>query len=577
VGFQRQRRTQTAEYWGEEFALNREDLEYLYEWLVEEGEPRTTDELGLKVIERRCHKEERALSKQSSGQVYLPQETYEVGQRVVFPIFDYALGQVLAIRDGNNPRYGAFQVIQVKLDNEDQPREFVANFAPDHPLRRSAPSLEDGGDILSAQQLYAQHASHIREKIEEKLHKTDDYVYLDGRWLLRGLLPEVTPFQLNIAEAIIDERHQPLAIGQLLERTIQVLDEMGMTAEGKPAVRAYALAHALSHDERFVQISTGGASAWYLSNAVPEAVRHKSAWLVPLYLTRGGEWLNRELRDYAQEILDEADELEQPKAGVFAAGESVQFFLNHPHRHEGTLPLSRQALTLLSDKPAERFMVTFVDQRSKEKMPGWMIPAEHYAWGLGDWYHRHELPVGSVIELRRTDDPYTFLVSYEERKRKSDWIREARVFSGRLIFSIQRKAYDCRFDKHLLVDEGNAADLDRLWVDSTAEADSLPDCLAQVFPELAKLSGQGLVNAKALYSAVNLTRRCGTVPIFAELTRRACFDPVGDGNWVYDESLRNVVYNTAEEMSRRPSSHRQDLIVDRVYAYGTNNNEGKIP
>jgi hypothetical protein len=77
-----------------------------------------------------------------------------------------------------------------------------------------------------------------------------------------------------------------------------------------------------------------------------------------------------------------------------------------------------------------------------------------------------------------------------------------------------------------------------------------------------------LVNAKTLYSAVNLTRRSGAVPIFAELTKHACFDPVGDGNWVYDESLRKVLYTSPEEMSRRTSSHRQDLIVDRVYSYG---------
>lgn len=575
MSFQGQRRTQTAEYWREEFALSKEDLEQLYEWIVEEGEPRMIDEFGIKVIEHRCHKEELALSKQSGGQIYLPQEKYEVGQRVVFPAFDYVLGQVLTIRDGNNPRYGAFKVMQVKLDQEDQPREFVAEFEPDHPLRRSMPTPEDGWDMLSPSQLYAQYGSTVREKLEETLRQNEDYVYLDGRWFLRGLLPEITPFQLNIAEAIIDERRQPLAIGALLERTGQVLDEMGMPSEGKPTVRAYALANALSHDERFVQISTGGASAWYLSNSVPEVVRHKPMRLVPLYPTRGGEWLNRELRDFTQEILDEADELEPATLPTVVDG--VQFFLSYPHRHEGTLPLTLQALSLLSDKPADRFMVTFVDQRSKEKMPGWMIPSEHYAWGLEDWYHRHELPVGAAIELRRTDDPYTFLVGYEERKRKSDWIREARVLNGRLVFGIQRKAYDCRFDKHLLVDEGNPADLDRLWVDSGVEPDSLFDCLTQVFPELAKLSGQGLVNAKALYSAVNLTRRCGTVPIFAELTRRACFDPVGDGNWVYDESLRNIVYNTAEEMSRRPSSRRQDLIIDRVYPYGTNNNEGKTP
>jgi hypothetical protein len=134
-------------------------------------------------------------------------------------------------------------------------------------------------------------------------------------------------------------------------------------------------------------------------------------------------------------------------------------------------------------------------------------------------------------------------------------------------------------------------ELDGLWVGASATSadagqkalgqatantvEDLFEYLTRLFPEIAKLSGQGLVHAKALYSALNLTRRCGTVPVFAELTRRACFDPVGDGNWVYDESLRHITYSTEEEMSRRPSSRRQDLIVDRVYPYGIINSEGK--
>jgi len=573
VASQRQRRTQTAEYWLEEFAVNKEDLEYLYEQMVEAGEPRTIDELSLKVIERRCHKEDLALSRQSGGQIYLPQEEYEIGQRVVFPAFDYAVGQVLAVRDGNNPRYGAFRVIQVQLDGEDALREFAAEFAPDHPLLRSIPSLEDSEDVFSPGQLLEQHGSVVRDKVRAALQNSDDFVHLDGRWFLRGLLPEVNPFQLNIAEAIIDERRQPMEIEQLLERTAQVLDEMGIQSEGKGSVRSYALAYALSQDPRFVQISSAGASAWYLSNSIPEAVRHKPARLAPMAHTRGGEWLNRELRDLAVEIGDETDQLAAASPIEPGSVDKVESFLIYPHRREGTLPLTARGLALLSERPADRFIVTFVDPRNKEQMPGWMVPAEGYAWGLGDWYRKHELPVGAVIELRRGDAPFTFVVGYQERKRKSDWIREARVFGGRLIFSIQRKAYNCHYDKHLLIDEGVAADLDRLWTEPNTENESLFDYLTKLFPELAKLSGQGLVQAKSLYSAVNLTRRCGAVPVFAELTRHACFDPVGDGNWVYDDSLRSVIYNTPEEMSQRPSSRRQDLIVDRVYAYGTHNNE----
>jgi hypothetical protein len=174
-----------------------------------------------------------------------------------------------------------------------------------------------------------------------------------------------------------------------------------------------------------------------------------------------------------------------------------------------------------------------------------------------------------VIELAKGDDPFIFVVSFEEGRAKADWIRQARIMDDKVTFSMQRKSYACRYDKHLLIDEGSVTALDMLWT-RAEEAHSLFENLTQVFPELAKLSGLGQVHAKTLYSAVNLTRRCGAVPIFAELTRQACFDPVGDGNWVYDESLRGVTYNTPEEMSRRPNSQRPERIVDRVHRYGTN-------
>jgi len=45
-------------------------------------------------------------------------------------------------------------------------------------------------------------------------------------------------------------------------------------------------------------------------------------------------------------------------------------------------------------------------------------------------------------------------------------------------------------------------------------------------------------------------------------------DPAELNNLINDESLRDETYSTLEEMRRRPSSHRQDLIIDTVYRYG---------
>ncbi len=559
---QKKRRTQTAEYWLEEFIADREDLLHLYEWFLEQGEPRTIAQLSVKVIERRMEREEETLLKQTDrGMIYQPREQYEVGQHVVFPVLEYAVGEVLAIREGDNPRYGPFNVIQVRMeDDEKSLREFAVQFTLDHPLNRSAILVEDSGDLLSAKQLYDEYGSNVSERLQDALMQSEDFVCFRERWILRGLLPEVTPFHLNIAEAVIDVHGRPLTVSQLLH-------EVQLPGE-KPSQQAYALGYAMSQDARFTETSLAGEPTWYLSALIPPGVTEKPSRLVPMHRARGGEWLNRELREVAAEIRDEADELEKAAAPVPEGGDSLTFFLTYPHLREGTLPLTRQALGLLQEIPAERFLVTFVDQDNKEEMRGWMMPDERYAWGLGEWYQRHGIPIGGLVTLGRSTDPYTFLISYEKGRRRSEWIREARSFNGQLTFSMQRKAYDCRYDKHMLMDAASFEDVDQLWRSPGEETSSLFELLTKLFPELAKLSGQGVVHAKTLYSAVNMTRRCSAIPIFTELTRRACFDPVGDGNWVYDEPLRDVTYSTLEEMRRRPSSHRQDLIIDTVYQYG---------
>ena len=60
------------------------------------------------------------------------------------------------------------------------------------------------------------------------------------------------------------------------------------------------------------------------------------------------------------------------------------------------------------------------------------------------------------------------------------------------------------------------------------------------------------------------------MPVFSILTRNACFDPVGNGEWAYDGSLEGQLYETPEEMRERPLSHRNDLARDQVVRYAGN-------
>jgi hypothetical protein len=81
------------------------------------------------------------------------------------------------------------------------------------------------------------------------------------------------------------------------------------------------------------------------------------------------------------------------------------------------------------------------------------------------------------------------------------------------------------------VGEDQPVEIDSFWVTAEETEKPISKVIREVFPELAKLSPQGTVHAKTLYSAVNIVRRCPPGPIFAELCAQDCFSSVGGGYW----------------------------------------------
>jgi hypothetical protein len=128
-----QRKTQTAEYWGATFRFSEEDVLHLYETLMDRGVPCSTDDLVLALIDFRCQQEEAYLRAElSKGTLYQPKEDYEIGQRLVFAAFDFAVGTVVEKRAGRNPEHGEFNVIAVQFEEQPHPREFAAALQTPH-------------------------------------------------------------------------------------------------------------------------------------------------------------------------------------------------------------------------------------------------------------------------------------------------------------------------------------------------------------------------------------------------------------------------------------------------------------
>ena len=551
VAFLRELRTQTEEFWAQDFTIRDQDVEALYAKMLEDGQSRSLPELVKALMGRRLSREKEVVSRESErGELYRPADKYNVGQAVVFPVFDFAIGTVVGLRPGSNPKYGLFSVIQVEMEGNGGVREFASEYAPAHKLSREQQETGQAED-LSREDLYRRFGHYVEPALQQSLLESDEFSSFEDKWFLRGLLPDIHVGHLNIAEAMVYESGHPMSTEELIPEL-----DLGMGSPGEAQI--FALSRALEEDGRFDDVSTSGSALWYLYALFPEAVAAIPDGLVVDFPARKGAPLHRESLEFVEELADENDRIGKAEDDVRSAqiGDSVTFPLTYPHSSAGTVPLTAQIAPLFPRSQNPRMRIAFVDARTREQMPGWVVRDGGYAWGLHDWYRQNQIPVGGYVELTRTDDPFVTKVDFARRSRRGQWVKVATLSEDGLTFQMGRVSVTARHDRHLLLQVQQTGEEDALRQIARKPGASLFHVLLDIFPELSKLSGQGLVHAKTLYSAVNVLYRCGAVPIYAELARRACFDPMGDGNWVLDPDLGGETYETVDEMMTRPRSNR---------------------
>ena len=104
------------DYW-ENIEICEDDLELLYSHLLELETPQSPTELIQVLVNERIDKEKKIIEEMSSSsnRIYLPEETFETGENLVFPAMDYKEGVVKKVRDANVVHPEQFKVIQVEF------------------------------------------------------------------------------------------------------------------------------------------------------------------------------------------------------------------------------------------------------------------------------------------------------------------------------------------------------------------------------------------------------------------------------------------------------------------------------
>ena len=527
-----QRKTQTPAYWQEQFSISNQDTEFIYNQILEQNRLSTLDEIAVALVKRHCDAEELAMrSELQQGRLYQPDQTYEVEEQIVFPLFDFALGVVKSSRPGRHPQYGDFSVITVTFDASEVTREFIANFNYPHSLNATAQSLANLQGLLSPEELYHHYRTAIRSKVKSSLEASGEFVEFHDQYLLRDLLTNFHEGLFNIADAAIDINSGPLGVDALIE-------QMGLAdADEITDVMRFSVNYRLDNDDRFDDVGPDGQVLWYLQRLEPVEAYQRPPRLQADGQTYDIGSFDNDLLDLLAEIDDETtDPADIPQIG--SEHEQITIVLNYPHWRAGTLPLTPKTESFFPISYYNPVRFEFVDGRTGDAFPGWVVLNDNYILGLGDWYKQNGLPVGAYISLKRTSDPMRVIVDYQAIRPQRDWIRMATATPGKLSFQMTKEAFRCQYDELMIISEGNQAEIDRLWLQHEQKKTPIYELLCQIFPELSKLNPQSTVHVKTLYSALNLIRRASPGLIFQELTRHNCFIPINHGYWTYDPELR---------------------------------------
>jgi hypothetical protein len=358
--------------------------------------------------------------------------------------------------------------------------------------------------------------------LAERLEVEPSFVCLASKWFRKDLLVDVHIGHLNLAEAVLD-----MADGGPLP-TDALLGDLELPEEITPQLRIFSLNYVLQEDERFDEVGPAGEVLWFLRRLEPEEVQSVPIWLEYVPLDYNPALLTSEMLALERTLDDEWSDLDSP----VEVPESVTVVLTYPHWRSGTLPLSGRLARIFPAGRAHRIRFTFVDGETGAEMPGWVVRKGRYVYGLGEWYRAYDIPVGAYLELARGEKQGTVAIRRRARRPRREWVRVALPLEGRLTLEMRKELIACKYDDLMVVAQENIAAMDAVWTRSREQGFSLSQLIAEVFPELTKLSPQGTVHAATLYSAVNAAMRMPPGPLLAELVASGVYAPVGDNYWV---------------------------------------------
>ena len=516
--------TINANFW-EGYQISVNDLEDIYNYLLETESPLDKFEITKFLIRQKIAEKERALLVENSnkGAHYLPEKTYSIGDKLIFPAKGQISGEVKSTRSGLNPAYPDLQVIEVEMSTGEH-LFFAANL-PDHILNNPTPTEKN--ILLDADYVFTEYSQSLAEKLSKSLENNPDLICIARQYFPRALIFDIGIGPLNLCEAVLE-----MAGGGPFT-TAELISQIELPLSNNAKLTEFSMNFALEQDGRFDEVGPAGVTLWFLKRLEPLEVQNP-----PLTLNFAGSLPdNPDLIPNLTELTALVDdELEQYPSDSLKT--EVTISLTYPHWRAGTLPLTERNKNIFPtayETPRVKFQ--FCDFPSLQKFDGWVVRPNHYIYGLKNWYEQQGVIPGSFITLSKSSTPGEVNIQTHKNKNSRDWIRTVLVGTdGGIVFALLKQVISCTYDERMAIMVPDVNALDHIWA-SNKFKQPIEKVILTIMREIGKLNTQNQIHAQELYSAVNIIRRTPPSTILSVLHSQPWATHLGDLYFKLNENM----------------------------------------
>ena len=511
-------------YWNN-FTVTDDDLEAIYNFLLETESPLDKFDLTRFLIDRTIQNLENSLLKEekSRGESYLPEKEYKPGDILRFPARNYATGKVTSVRSGNNPDFPELQVIDVEMATGESTL-FAANLR-DHKLNHPTPVVKQ--KYLDRDQVYEEFSSIISERLVERCATSKDLVCIAKHYFPRALLFDIGIGHLNLCEAVLE-----MASGGPMT-TMDLIAQIELPTGNNERLTEFSLNFALEQDGRFDEVGPAGVTLWFLKRLEPVEVQkppHTLLFTATLPENREDLIGFVELNRLVDDELESTEEVEKR--------DETTITLSYPHWRAGTMPLTEKNRSIFPtayETPRVKFL--FIDGNTHESFSGWVVRPNRYVYGLREWYLQQGIIPGSIITIKRSRNPEEVIVQTSKSKSSRDWIKTVLVGTdGGIVFALLKQVITCTYDERMAIMVPDVESVDAIWTNTARSKQPLEKTVLSVMREMVKLNLQNQIHAQELYSSVNVIRRVSPSQVLATLYSQPWAKHLGDLYFKLEES-----------------------------------------